>query len=370
MSVKVHAVLSRKGAIFLSGEKVHIQVSFKNCNTSESKSIAWACVQLHCEENPTAKAIFEDNDRSRGAHQPSTAVPKSKHAIFSSEPTILFCDISLEPGRSQKFECFHQIPLNAPPSFRGHFLKYFWFLSVAAQQVDVPLKMVQLPIKVLNVNISVDAADKQQSTTALSPTQNSFPSKEATTSSTFIEIAMNRIEEICSIRKKRIYEIHSGGVVFARIVLYKNTFKLGDDVIGKLEFPQENVYCLQTLVRMETVENLLDDIFSPSTESVNTHNTEHMITAFVKETYFKIQLPIAVAPSFTTEFVKVRWRLHFEFVTTDQKLMVQTSPELSKLSEELDIQTMKWDLPINVLTCNPFNAALICAVQSETSFTI
>ena len=53
---------------------------------------------------------------------------------------------------------------------------------------------------------------------------------------------------------------------------------------------------------METVENLLDDIFSPSAESVNTHNTEHMITAFVKETYFKIQLPIAVAPSFTTEF--------------------------------------------------------------------
>uniref|UniRef100_A0A183CRF9 Movement protein n=1 Tax=Globodera pallida TaxID=36090 RepID=A0A183CRF9_GLOPA len=229
-----------------------------------------------------------------------------------------------------------------------HFAKYLWYVSVATQQVDAPIKMVQLPIKVLSVGIDVSAVKQSE------PTGNPFLGNDFKSPS-IVEIAVSRIEEVCSIRKQRFYEIKSGGRLIAAVVIFRNVFKLGDDVVGRFEFPQEEVQCLQALVRAE---------------SVHVFGTEHMVTAFVRETHFKLQLPMNAVPSFTTESVKVRWRLRFEFVTTPQKVMEQKGDRLQTLADDLDIETMKWDLPISVLSCNPFNAGLSTLQPSTTSFGI
>lgn len=160
---------------------------------------------------------------------------------------------------------------------------------------------------------------------------------------------MGRIDDICSVRKRRCvccidsgdinsfylfifyfrtYEIKSADAVLARIILFKNVFKVGENIVGMLEFPGKDVYCLQVnfsafkkaliidtsvhkykffykkffvqiLIRAETVEtNLLDDSRG---ENTSVHSSEHMVTAFVKETYFKVPLYMNAVPSFTTE---------------------------------------------------------------------
>jgi hypothetical protein len=38
---------------------------------------------------------------------------------------------------------------------QGHFVKYIWYVSIAAQHVDAPIKMVQLPIKILNTTVNI-----------------------------------------------------------------------------------------------------------------------------------------------------------------------------------------------------------------------
>ena len=42
----------------------------------------------------------------------------------------------------------------------------------------------------------------------------------------------------------------------------------------------------------------------------------------------------------------------------------------SQLANNLDIETVKWNLPINVLTCNPFNASMICSNPISTTFVV
>jgi hypothetical protein len=44
--------------------------------------------------------------------------------------------------------------------------------------------------------------------------------------------------------------------------------------------------------------NLQDE---QKSENIQVHNTEHMITAFVKETYLKLPLPMTAVPSFITK---------------------------------------------------------------------
>lgn len=41
---------------------------------------------------------------------------------------------------------------------------------------------------------------------------------------------MNRIEELCSVRKQRFYGIKSGGAMFATVVLFKVNFFVGGGV--------------------------------------------------------------------------------------------------------------------------------------------
>ena len=51
-----------------------------------------------------------------------TSVARSKQAIYSSKPIITFCDISIKPSGTAKYEHSLTIPEHFPPSFKGiHF---------------------------------------------------------------------------------------------------------------------------------------------------------------------------------------------------------------------------------------------------------
>uniref|UniRef100_A0A915D3X5 Uncharacterized protein n=1 Tax=Ditylenchus dipsaci TaxID=166011 RepID=A0A915D3X5_9BILA len=275
------------------------------------------CVQLHCDQALARSASTLSADRFQNLSESKTAVTREKQAIYPSKPSIIFCD--------------------------GHFVKYSWYISVAVQHVDAPIKMLHLPIKVINATKTYIA--------------NPFICKDEKKPSV-IEILSSRVEEITSSRSYRVFEIRSGDSVFAAITMFKSVFKLGDDIIGRMSFPQIGVHCLQVLIKLETVEvNLLGD---KKEEKVSSHFTEHYMTAFVGETHFKVSIPLTGTPSFSTEAVQLRYRLHFEFVTSTQKLMKLIDGEcLSHVQNDVNIETLEWNTYFTTHACNPHNAILL-----------
>lgn len=67
-------------------------------------------------------------------------------------------------------------------------------------------------------------------------------------------------------------------------------------------------------------------------------------------------VPLHVTPSFSTEKVTLKWRLHFEFVTTN-KAINWKADELSngewQPPRALGIETMVWDFPITIYSAAP-----------------
>ena len=74
--------------------------------------------------------------------------------------------------------------------------------------------------------------------------------------------------------------------------------------------------------------------------------------------------------------VSLRWRLHFEFVTSKTSLLSRPEPKSStddvswQGPAQLDVETMVWDLPIKVFATNPAFVTSITMLKSETTCTI
>ena len=70
-----------------------------------------------------------------------------------------------------------------------------------------------------------------------------------------------------------------------------------------------------------------------------------------------------------------RWRLHFEFVTSNKPLSTP-SEVMSPQAEEggqwrgpatLDVETMVWDLPIKVFPTNPLHASSVTLLKTGST---
>jgi len=72
--------------------------------------------------------------------------------------------------------------------------------------------------------------------------------------------------------------------------------------------------------------------------------------------------------------VSLRWRLHFEFVTSKSPLPQLTAPSGPSDSGALwqgpvnvDVETMVWDLPIKVFATNPMFVSSVSQLRTETT---
>lgn len=70
--------------------------------------------------------------------------------------------------------------------------------------------------------------------------------------------------------------------------------------------------------------------------------------------------------------VSLKWRLHFEFVTTTTPLSQQVSSDIKSNMWQgpgaLDIETMVWNLPVNIYPTTPSQVAQ--GLQAQTKYSI
>ncbi|KAG8281114.1 Golgi membrane exchange factor (Ric1p-Rgp1p) subunit [Homalodisca vitripennis] len=81
----------------------------------------------------------------------------------------------------------------------------------------------------------------------------------------------------------------------------------------------------------------------------------HEVCLSMKQCLLNLPIPLHATPTFSTRLVSLRWRLHFEFVTTQPDSVFQLPTDSSTWQGPgfLTIETMIWDLPIQIYPSLP-----------------
>lgn len=243
-------------------------------------------------------------------------------------------------------------------------------MTVATQRLGSKVQLLQIPIRVLPL-LNIEEKTEQLpvpcdeiTNEELKPINPFLETERKVVSK--IEIALETLQNITARRRPNFYIITNRRGRIGRFCLFKPSYKIGEDVIGTLDFSCRTVRCVQLSVTLQCEEILLrktpkspvgDKESKPATSGKITNFTKHHeICVGLLQTQMILPIPLHVTPSFTTDLVDVRWRLHFQFVTTtSNELMPPEGPAEENWNgpKSIDIETMVWNLPINIHSTNP-----------------
>lgn len=365
--IEVVAELSR-GPVFLAGEALECVVTVTNplpptATSASSEALAWASAQIHCQFHASeSRVALPPPDSSQPDVQPDSQTVFLPHrgergqCILSTPPKILFCDLRLDPGESKSYSYSEVLPIEGPPSFRGQSVKYVYKLTIGCQRVNSPITLLRVPLRVLVLTGLQDVR---------------FPQDEAVApSSPFLE------------EDEDLYNISDGRGKVGTFGIFKSVYRLGEDVVGTLNLGEGTVACLQFSVSLQTEERVQPEYQRrrgaggvPSVSHV-THARHQESCLHTTRTSFSLPIPLSSTPGFCTAIVSLKWRLHFEFVTSREPGLVllppveQPEPTTWTGPEQVPVDTFSWDLPIKVLPTSPTLASYAAPGPSTSTITI
>ena len=100
------------------------------------------------------------------------------------------------------------------------------------------------------------------------------------------------------------------------------------------------------------------------------HSKCHEFSLGFMQTHISLPVPLHVTPSFSTDLVTLKWRLHFEFVTTIQPVDWSGENDQWQPPGVVDIETMVWDFPILVYPTVPSHVSKTLYVSREATITL
>ncbi|KIH63268.1 Rgp1 protein [Ancylostoma duodenale] len=340
MPLEVSAVLDREAAIYLTGEVITIKVTLRNLAPKGRESLAWGSVQLTCERTMGAQVAFRD--------RPTTAISRSASTVYSSKPNVLFCDAELNHGESRQFTCEIPLPMHqVPPSFRGHLVRI-----IPSVGVDDNPKVEQNPFLIGSMKPATISQTMMATVDEITAPKRAYMfsmtnahGKVATMTlfkKTFRlgedvlgilsfegETMMATVDEITAPKRAYMFSMTNAHGKVATMTLFKKTFRLGEDVLGILSFEDSDVPCVQYSVHLETIEQLAEDVVGEHGEvksegmmNIAVHSNDYVVCAFASESSFRLSIPMHAPPTFHTDTVHLKWRLRFEFVTSEPLINV------------------------------------------------
>ncbi|XP_018327641.1 RAB6A-GEF complex partner protein 2 [Agrilus planipennis] len=363
------------GPVYLSGETVECTISVTHPLSPSHKvsqshndifeSLAWASAQIQCICTTDARVNKKEDNLNYEFALNSTALSTSSEGgqiVVSTKPRILFCDLQLSPGQAKTYVFREKIPSDSPPSYRGQLVKYSYKILIGTQRVNCPVKLLKVPIRVLPVSTS--ALNElggfcNDTTEDLAPAN---PFLEVRQKETPFDITLQTLQNITARRNPNFYMISNTRGKVTRFCLFKPTYKLGEDIIGAFDFTVATVPCVQVSVSLQCEEETnveQRNIGKLKRSRIITFSKHHEVCLGFKYTQLILPIPLHVTPAFATPLVSLKWRLHFEFVTTMSKTL--EGPDLNQAGwqapTELPIETMVWSLPINLFSTTPAQVA-------------
>ncbi|CAH2011051.1 unnamed protein product [Acanthoscelides obtectus] len=264
------------------------------------------------------------------------------------------------PTKGRRDVYKEQIPSDSPPSYRGQLVKYSYKITVGTQRVSSPVKLLRVPIRVLplcEAFLTEAVALCNDTTEELTPAN---PFLEIRQKERPLELALQSLQNITARRNPNFYMITNTWGKVTRFCLFKPAYKLGEDIIGTFDFTVATVSCMQVSVSLQCEEETIIDEDKNTKQVRNvTFSKHHEVCLGYKYTQLILPIPLHVTPAFSTKLVSLKWRLHFEFVTSTHKELSGPSSEDTEWQapSEVRIETMVWSLPIRLYSTTPIHVA-------------
>ncbi|VDP20740.1 unnamed protein product [Onchocerca flexuosa] len=263
MPIKIMAKLDRESAVYIAGEAIQCKVIVQNIGNDE-ESLAWGTVHVQCERivranKPDVTLARKNSASEKSKGTGTTAMSRSAFTVFSCRPVILFCELILNAGENRDFECTQQLPLNSiPPSFKGHLVRYVYKLTLGVQHVKSPIKLIHVPLRIIQSDLGLTLPSSPTLVNPFISNHNVGPS--------IVDLAMEAVDCLTAPRGAYTYSITNSSGRVASFSLNKKAYKLGEDVIGKFNFDNCTVRCLQVYSftfcyqMRENIEDMFDII--------------------------------------------------------------------------------------------------------------
>lgn len=210
--------------------------------------------------------------------------------------------------------------MSGPPTYRGTSVRYFYKITIATQKVGAKVQALHLPIRVLPLPTIIKPDEIpalcNETTDELSPT-NPFLEKRKNLE-TKLELALHHLQNITARRRPNFYLISNKRGRVGRFCLFKQNFKLGEDIVGTLDFSCRTVRCVQVSVTLQCEEILLRNSQPTTTASNNTDakptaadnaalngkimnfTKHHEVCLGLLQTQMILPVPLHVTPTFAT----------------------------------------------------------------------
>ncbi|XP_041969399.1 RAB6A-GEF complex partner protein 2 [Aricia agestis] len=357
------------GTVYLAGEALECCITF--CHTTQPEhrnsqshsdileNLAWASAQIHCFYSTSKNNTEKPQNFVR-----TTALEVTNCDIgdvkFLTKPKILFCDLTIPLGESKTFWYRESLPIEAPPSYRGTGVKYSYKITIATQKVGSHIKMVRIPFRVLPISPIMNIQDLaalcgNETTEDLHPTN---PFSEEKKVETPLTMALQVLQNLTARRSPNSYMITNAKGKVGRFCLFKSAYKLGEDIVGTFDFSVGTVTCMQVSVSLQPEEviknktptkNASKELSSRSMTVARYHE----VTLGLTHSQLILPIPLQITPAFDIDEVSLSWRLHFEFVTTNEKLFPQPEDKNWNAPLNVPIETMVWNLPVKIYSTLP-----------------
>lgn len=385
--IEVTACLPR-GPVFLAGESINCEIVFTNISRDHDLDvdiIAWSSVQIICQctvselrvQLPKIQLMSAEEASSTGCD--TSFVPNKGErglTVLCTKPKILFCDLKLAPGDSRSFKFEDSIPTEAPPSFRGQAVKYSYKMIIGTQRMGMATKLLRIPFRVMVMPGMNDLSvyNEGEEIRPTNPFLNNIGKDN-----TLLDIALQVMATVTARKAPHSYNITNSKGKVAKFLLFKQAFKLGEDIVGMFDFSEGTIPCVQFSVTLQSEEQISEECRrKPGQGSAVTSYVKHQeMCLHMVRTHINLPIPLTATPAFITDIVCQRWRLHFEFVTSVSQL---SSPsEVMSTTKDggqwrgpatLDVETMVWDMPIKVFPTNPLHASSVTLLKTGSSIQV
>lgn len=268
--IEISAKLFR-GSVYFINEQLKCLVSYRNTGDTVER-LAWSGAQIHCHSAMDETKVSIQNKKNKISEEEIAFSSKetSFHPckgekgslVFSTKTKILFCDITLNPNECRTFLYEENIPSDCPPSYYGSWVKYMYKLTIGTQRVNCVIQLLRMPLRVITLVPDIwdpsDGIDGPVQEVVASPSSNnhvndiqpvasspSQPSSIDHTRETNLDLVLHQLDCLTGKRSLSSFVITGQSGKIARFYLLKNTFKLGEDIIGLFDFIDSTVPCVQ-----------------------------------------------------------------------------------------------------------------------------
>ncbi|KAI9487640.1 MAG: Rgp1-domain-containing protein [Benjaminiella poitrasii] len=159
--------------------------------------------------------------------------------------------------------------------------------------------------------------------------------------------------------KKAMYDICKSNQRVAKLHLVKTAYRLGEPIVGVLDFSEAVLLTYKTSIFLESSESIENTIALKSSQYITrvsrkTHSDFHSICLDNKRLSFSLPIPAIASPEFQTTGVSLKYFLRFEFLTgiSNQPpfipIMIDEKHRHHQSLQDIEVSTFDCQIPVTV----------------------